>query len=554
MRKPEQAPEPSIEEILASIRRIIADDVPPAAPAVEAEAPSRLRARPGVPRLRAADETGRAGAGRSEDEVFELTEDYMLAEEAPAVQLQEPEEPAELSADVSYDDPFATKSDADPYDDGTTVSEHERQRDAPVHAATPEPAPSNGLASVMAEVQRFVTGKSAEAQKPEPKPAESPSQPQQDAFKSDFAPRAASRWSARQPAAEPGKGPEPLPSSRSGQAPLPQHRASRLSACAIAGARACRCRCPMKVRRCRSRRRRSPNFHLHRLLRRSRRPLRLPLPQRRPSLRRPASRTRSRRRPPRSTSRPRVDAQSRMEKLADQVVADFASDKFAEVPVAGFIKTDRPLMEEITGTLANALAQAGDEPREFEDASTPPDVMADDSGPDLPNSSLDERMAPDFASGAPIPGLGGGFAGTQPVPPRASQMEPPASADLDSPELPREEPDDLFAALHPDHMHRSTAYQPSGIAEFMSMPQTPAAPGRMMSRPSSSMGMPRGSEFDRLQAASGPKSLEDTVREMLRPLLVQWLNEHMPRILNDALREEMASAGFLRQKLENERR
>ncbi len=39
--------------------------------------------------------------------------------------------------------------------------------------------------------------------------------------------------------------------------------------------------------------------------------------------------------------------------------------------------------------------------------------------------------------------------------------------------------------------------------------------------------------------------LETAVREMLRPLLVQWLNENMPRILENAIREEIAVRGLL---------
>ncbi|HXR35089.1 MAG TPA: DUF2497 domain-containing protein, partial [Candidatus Binataceae bacterium] len=39
-------------------------------------------------------------------------------------------------------------------------------------------------------------------------------------------------------------------------------------------------------------------------------------------------------------------------------------------------------------------------------------------------------------------------------------------------------------------------------------------------------------------AAQAGRTLEDAVREMLRPLLVQWLNENMPRILENAIREE----------------
>ncbi len=38
--------------------------------------------------------------------------------------------------------------------------------------------------------------------------------------------------------------------------------------------------------------------------------------------------------------------------------------------------------------------------------------------------------------------------------------------------------------------------------------------------------------------------LEETVREMLRPLLVQWLDRHMPRILEQAIREEIKTRGL----------
>ncbi len=38
--------------------------------------------------------------------------------------------------------------------------------------------------------------------------------------------------------------------------------------------------------------------------------------------------------------------------------------------------------------------------------------------------------------------------------------------------------------------------------------------------------------------------LETAVRELLRPLLVQWLNENMPRILENAIREEIATRGL----------
>ena len=38
---------------------------------------------------------------------------------------------------------------------------------------------------------------------------------------------------------------------------------------------------------------------------------------------------------------------------------------------------------------------------------------------------------------------------------------------------------------------------------------------------------------------SGPKTLEDSVRDMLRPMLRQWLDENMPRMVTAALKDEL---------------
>ena len=39
----------------------------------------------------------------------------------------------------------------------------------------------------------------------------------------------------------------------------------------------------------------------------------------------------------------------------------------------------------------------------------------------------------------------------------------------------------------------------------------------------------------------GAKSLEDSVKEMLRPMLKEWLEENMPRVLDATLREELSN-------------
>ena len=40
-----------------------------------------------------------------------------------------------------------------------------------------------------------------------------------------------------------------------------------------------------------------------------------------------------------------------------------------------------------------------------------------------------------------------------------------------------------------------------------------------------------------------PKSLEDSVRDMLRPMLRQWLDENMPRIIREELDSDALQRG-----------
>jgi hypothetical protein len=62
-------------------------------------------------------------------------------------------------------------------------------------------------------------------------------------------------------------------------------------------------------------------------------------------------------------------------------------------------------------------------------------------------------------------------------------------------------------------------------------------------KPSVKAAPPR--EAEPVRPATSRSPLEDAVRDMLQPLLAQWLNEHMPRILDKAIREEIATRGLL---------
>lgn len=68
------------------------------------------------------------------------------------------------------------------------------------------------------------------------------------------------------------------------------------------------------------------------------------------------------------------------------------------------------------------------------------------------------------------------------------------------------------------------------------MPKAAPAPEFMAAAPRTNGGSGhKAHDF----AVSAPKSLEDSVKEMLRPMLRKWLDENMQRVLTQALREEL---------------
>jgi len=56
-----------------------------------------------------------------------------------------------------------------------------------------------------------------------------------------------------------------------------------------------------------------------------------------------------------------------------------------------------------------------------------------------------------------------------------------------------------------------------------------------------------GGEHGASPLDSSNKTLEDSVKDLLRPMLKQWLDENMPRVLTAALKDELGDSGPRRQ-------
>jgi hypothetical protein len=102
--------------------------------------------------------------------------------------------------------------------------------------------------------------------------------------------------------------------------------------------------------------------------------------------------------------------------------------------------------------------------------------------------------------------------------------------------------DDAESASHADTPHAEPAPEPARGHETQQaaypQAQEPAYPQKqeMAAQPSPAAESPVSS------AAMGGKTLEDSVKELLRPMLQEWLDKNMPRLVEAAMREEVGAS------------
>ena len=86
--------------------------------------------------------------------------------------------------------------------------------------------------------------------------------------------------------------------------------------------------------------------------------------------------------------------------------------------------------------------------------------------------------------------------------------------------------------------------QPQPAAKPVAVVETPVAvakPAVLTERPKAAK--PTGTDLAPMMAQAGAvRTLEDTVVDLLRPMLRQWLDDNMPRMVEKALRIELAES------------
>jgi cell pole-organizing protein PopZ len=156
--------------------------------------------------------------------------------------------------------------------------------------------------------------------------------------------------------------------------------------------------------------------------------------------------------------------------------------------------------------------------------------------------SEDDAPAEDGAEAAPEPAEAPAAAAPQPQPEPAAEPEP-------EPEPLAAEPEPVAAAPEPvveeEALELTDKVETLGDLDVVA--SAPAAPPPLP-EPAESLVSERvataaASSFGALSAAiampKGDRTLEDVVRELLRPLLQQWLDENLPAIVQQAVEAEV---------------
>jgi cell pole-organizing protein PopZ len=148
---------------------------------------------------------------------------------------------------------------------------------------------------------------------------------------------------------------------------------------------------------------------------------------------------------------------------------------------------------------------------------------------------LDEVFRDDFAHEPAV-------AAPEPVP---EAVETPAATFAHDDRVPSEQELEAPATAEPGEAGRA-----DDTWRFFSPRPTPSAPPQTAETPWPERHVAQAQFVGASQAPASPTpegslTLEGAVREMLRPMLKQWLNDNMPRILETAIREEIATRGLL---------
>ena len=205
--------------------------------------------------------------------------------------------------------------------------------------------------------------------------------------------------------------------------------------------------------------------------------------------------------PPEPAEEPAADENSlraKAEKLARDTISGFAEEKLQAPAVGNALKADKEFMNEVASSLESALASSNEA-----DVSDLPENAAGGSEPEA-HAPAPEHPQPDMR-------LKEALAGDAQTSEVATAQKPEGEA------LSAE-----TAAL---------------VAENVAQDEQP------VSKPAVTTQSEAGKAEMQTHTINLPGSLEGSIKEMIKPLIIQWLNENLPRIVEEAVREELTGRG-----------
>jgi len=123
----------------------------------------------------------------------------------------------------------------------------------------------------------------------------------------------------------------------------------------------------------------------------------------------------------------------------------------------------------------------------------------------------------------------------EPEPETAPEPEPPMVTSEFAAEVIVEETVTI-EALPTESAEEEGAGAPEEAASWTGSPAPPVEPEPQAMRTN-------GGEYGASSLDAAHKTLEDSVKDLLRPMLKQWLDENMPRVLTAALKDELGDPG-----------
>ncbi len=150
--------------------------------------------------------------------------------------------------------------------------------------------------------------------------------------------------------------------------------------------------------------------------------------------------------------------------------------------------------------------------------------------------SEDDAPAEEGAEAAPV--------AEQPVEAAAEPEPEPVAAEPEPVEAAAPEPEPEPEPVHEEEaLELTEKVETHGDLDVFTAPEPAIEPAPVEALVSESVATAAASSFGALSAAiampKGDRTLEDVVRELLRPLLQQWLDENLPTIVQQSVEAEV---------------